>query len=495
MSIFRRGRSPLSGAQASIDPHDWKLPSSYTFSPSKGGCRTVIPDPNVFSNAGTPRLGDTNVPDASHAAVHLALLECFRGLKLNATALDVPVELPPQYAEKPNLASAADPGSSTQNERWDLLLKLAVTRFGVWWSQIHLVLTHAAAYANHGGSTRQVQLTESYLPPLDVLLVWYAFMLDSSSYAAACRARESDVPGLANLCFPWKAIWTVVDMDTMVYTLPKGAQTLFHTLSGQSADILTYLNDPPAYTEEPLPLLPVDMVAEVKKHEPFLDEAHNLLWIRSPALQGSLKRASADFKGVKAQLTCATNADSAAELSFGVRLFWRTFRLFPFVYQALARNGGVPDYHENKPPSAHGKTPGEAPSPSHCTCWTCERIRDYLPHFTRTQASAPEKDTAAGSSAPSITQQVSSLSVQQLRQIQDDLGFYRAVEKARSSGLPLPSRPPTDAEKQKESLSKQRQKEVGYLPGINEYAEVQADGCTKIKRSKHANAWSGWWWL
>ncbi|KAJ4148333.1 hypothetical protein LMH87_002809 [Akanthomyces muscarius] len=222
MSMFRRDRSRSSGAQADIDPHDWSLPSSYTTPQSKGTCQTIIPDPHVFSNAGIPRLSDAYVrgstlqyPDVSHAAAHLALLECFRGLRLNATAFDVPVELPPQYVEKPSLARNVRRGFVTQSERWDLLLRLAVTRFGVWWSQIHLVLTHAAAYANHGGSTKQVQLTESYLPPLDVLLVWYAFMLDSSSYAAACRARENDVPGLANLCFPWKAVCAVIDMGTM----------------------------------------------------------------------------------------------------------------------------------------------------------------------------------------------------------------------------------------------------------------------------------------
>lgn len=317
-------------------------------------------------------------------------------------------------------------------------------------------------------------------------------MLDSSSYATACHARENDVPGLANLCFPWKAVCAVIDMEKMVFQLPRGAQTLFHTLSVQSADILTYLSGPPAYTEEPSPLLPVDMVAEVKKHESFLDEAHALLWIRSPALRGSLERASAEFEGVKARLACDTNAGPAGELSFGSRLFWRTLRLFPSVYKGFVRNTDAPNYHGDKPLVAHDETPGGAPS--HCACWTCERIRDDLPRFSRPQAAALERDSSPSSSSEVMLQQISSLSAQQLHQIQDDLGFFRAVEKARSSGRPLPSRPPTDAEKQKVKLAKQRQDAVGFRPGINEYAEVQADGSTKIKRSKHANAWTGWGW-
>lgn len=495
MSIFRRGRSPLAGGQVEVDPHDWTLPSAYTTtSHSSTGCQIRIPDPNMFSNAEIPRLSGLDVsdstlpyPDASHAAVHLALLESFRGLRLNATALDVPVELPPQYDEKPTPASTSGRGPATQSERWDLLLKLAVTRFGVWWSQIHLVLTHAAAYANHGGSKTQVQLTEAYLPPLDVLLVWYTFMLDSTSYRLACRARESDVPALANLCFPWKAVCAVIDMETMTFQLPRGAQALFQTLSGQSADILTYLSDPPTYTEE-APFLPVGEV-EVKKHETLFDEAHNLLWIRSPALRGSLERASVEFESVKAQLVCDDNTNPAAELSFGVRLFWRTFRLFPAVYEAFEQKANAPTYHDGKSSEGHDKG-----APSRCICWTCERIRDDLPHFTHRKASAPKTNSSPNSSPAGTTQQISSLAPEKLRQIQDDLGYYIAVEKARSCGLPLPSRPPTDAEKKKARLAKQRQDEAGYRPGINEYAEIQADGSTKIKRAKYANAWTGLGW-
>lgn len=500
MPLFRRGRSPLSGAQ--VDPHDWTLPSSYTTSPSKsGGYQIPIPDPTVFSNAEIPRLSNSGLPDStltipdpSHAAVHLALLECFHGLRLSATALDVPAELPPQYEEK-NDNTSGSRAPATQSERWDVLLRLAVTRFGVWWSQIHLVLTHAAAYANRGGSKTQIQLTEPYLPPLDVLLVWYAFILDSDSYTSACRARQSEVPALPFLCFPWKAVCAVIDMETMMFELPRGAQTLFHTLSGQSADILTYLRDPPAYTEETSPLLPVDLVAEVKKHESLFDEAHSLLWIRSPALRGSLERASAEFECVKAQLA----GNPAAEPSFGVRLFWMTFQLFPSVYEAFVHRSNAPGYHENESSDGNDKCKESHLAPSepssHCVCWTCERIRDDLPHFTRPKGSIIEKTSSSSSSSAGMFQQLSSLSAEQLRQIQDDLGFHRAVEKARSCGQTLPSRPLTDAQKQKLKLAKQRQEAVGYLPGVDEFAELQADGSTKIKRAKYANAWKGLGWV
>ncbi|KAM4056070.1 hypothetical protein HRG_002993 [Hirsutella rhossiliensis] len=231
MSLLRRAKLALSGKQAHVDPHCWRLPSSYSTT-TKGRNPTVIPDPSIFANAHVPNhtvTGDEEAlhlyPDTGHAALHLALLECFHKLRLSAREL-----------------------------AWTLLLRVAVDRFMAWWSSVDLVLQHASAYSHRAGPEAAVQLTKEYLPPLDVLLVWYAFMLNVDAYLAACRARERQVPGLQSLSFPWLAIRDAIDFDTMSFHLPRGAQTLFSTLSGQRADILTYLESPPAYSDKrPMP--------------------------------------------------------------------------------------------------------------------------------------------------------------------------------------------------------------------------------------------------
>ena len=420
MSFFSRVRSRLSGfqAQADSDPHHWRLPkysqsrkslnrvstglsndsSSGGFqnngsgngSPNGGGgdgngsLPRLIPDPAIFRNAFVPisatGADDNGVapegdrltyPDAGHAAVHLALLECFAGLRRQAGLL-LPADvdghgvLPPSYdshskssspdvdaadadaasvrlheinsgasTESGSLSSADeeaidddedDDASSTpgspgpdlaQSEearrRWDLLVRLAVTRFGVWWANIDKVLSHAAAYtpsyyrrpapgqARSGGDGEQdlgvVQLTPDYLPPLDVLMVWYAFIIlppshsdrenppysqngdaasvvsglrtphfapasaassspsyDPTPYDTACSARPGTFAA-SHLCFPWPAIKEVLDLSpsspsstTCEYNLPKAAANLFRTLSGQPADVAEYLESPPAYT-------------------------------------------------------------------------------------------------------------------------------------------------------------------------------------------------------------------------------------------------------
>ena len=501
MPFFHRARLALSGSsstQIDTDPHDWDLPTSYSTSKSKGP-QTVIPSPRIFSNAAIPPCTDISdaesilqYPDPSHAAVHLALLECFRELRLSASALDVKVDLPPEYNEKPISSTASGPVRLPESERWNLLIKLAITRFGVWWSKLHLVFTHASAYASQGRKKADVQLSEPYIPPLDVLLVWYAFMLHSDSYVTACQNLEDDVPGVSNLCFPWMAVRAAIDMETMTFELPRSAQNLFSTLSGQSADILTYLESPPAYSEEPAYPFPVDLFEEVKKHDPFIEDAHRLLWIRSPAISGSLERSAAEY--VQYQLTGTSGTVPEAKLPFGVRLFWRTHQLYPRMYAAFLRETEAEEGGDTG--EAVGKDVKEKGEDSHeppCRCWTCERIRDDMPDFIHTTY-LPSASPSNSTSSSTAKEQLSKLSSDKLRQIQDDLGFHNAAERARRLGKPLPTRPPTAAELEAEKTAKERQDRVGYLPGVNEYVEVLPDGTRKIRRSKYANPWKGLGW-
>ncbi|KAI8649192.1 hypothetical protein NCS57_01455400 [Fusarium keratoplasticum] len=502
MPLFNRLRGVISGNQADVDPHCWKLPSSYS-SCKPGGKQTVIPDPSIFVNAFPPtdaEVGNTATilacPDISHAAVHLALLECFRTLRLEASALQVDVHGLPAYTEKPrdDIPSTRTTGLP-ESQRWDLLIRLAVSRFAVWWTNIDHVLVHIAAYGHHAGDKVMVQLTKEYLPPLDVLLVWYAFMLDSDAYNAACRDHERRVARLEHLCFPWLAIRDVIDMDRFRFELPRTAQNLFSTLSTQSSDILTYLESPPAYTEGEILPFEADLFAEVKKQAKFIDDGHNLLWIRAPALIGSLKRASVEYSDY--QLRGASLDSDGIDVPFGIDLFWRTHQLHPNHYRLFRQEiGNCRETSGSKAPMLQSVSSGSVIKdlqvvPGLCQCWTCERIRDDVPTFTHT----PTPPTATSSSAPlpsSTNQQLSSLSSEQLRQIQDDLGFYLAVEKARQCGGPLPTRPPTAREKAAEATARAKQKEVGQRPGLNEYLEILPDGTRKIRRQKHVNAWGNW---
>ncbi|CZS82729.1 unnamed protein product [Fusarium graminearum] len=502
MNLFTRLRSNAKGKapeqtqdQSYLDPHQWKLPSTYVTSTQPGTKPTTIPDPKVFANVFSiptefePVRVETLLayPDASHAAVHLALLECFRNLRASARALDVGVVQPPSYNEKSTAGLSSETAPLPESQRWDFLIKLAVTRFMAWWDNIDMVLNHASVYSHHAGSDVALQLTKDYLPPLDILLVWYSLMLNTDAYDAACQAHGSNVARLKNLCFPWPAIRDVIDMDKMEYELPRAAQNLFRNLSSQSCDILTYLDSPPAYTDSGKVSFKTDLFSEVKKHDSFINESHQRLWIRSPALYGSLGRAGGDYLDFHLREPNVVEDDVLESLSFGVQLFWRTHRLFPRQYKTflveIRKKKGEPSSKDDLKIVLDGED--EALESSQCCCcWTCERIRDDVPEFYHAQLSSVPSSPTTAVSPDTVQKQLSSLSSEQIRQIQDDLGFYLAVEDARKRQIPLPTRPPTAAEKDAERIAKQRKKEAGYLPGLNEYVEVLPDGTRKIRQRK-----------
>ncbi|RYP26071.1 hypothetical protein DL767_008174 [Monosporascus sp. MG133] len=586
MSLLNRVRGKLSGYQADVDPHEWRLPglSSYSsatlprkarafaggrgsprssrisFSSSKTNLEndtdnrnnnnaTPVPDPRIFRNAfipGDPALavsgGNLVYPDVGHAAVHLALVECFANLRRSSAWEELPdVDAhPPPYddahSDIQSRAHDVEPGdggldgagpaenggsgpsspSTTRTtwtdddesqRRWDLLVRLAVTRFGAWWANIDKVLNHAVAYTpssyyqmpssysppyssrSHGSNPGMIQLAPDYLPPLDVLLVWYALILDPdystrSLYNVACRQHASSSPlvvsRLQHLCFPWPAIRDVINLRTMRYELPRAAACLFRTLSGQSADVLEYLAAPPAYTQHadgsllfgsslgsssdsssttaiPAAAGPDLLFAAVKRQEPFFGRALAADWVRAPALEGSLRRAGwAYLKHVVLydeplrwdSHDADAAADSASALPFGIELMWRTHRLYPLQYRLFHEGHAVRDLRSAVLPSQGRRSkipPHQDEVPGVCVCWTCERIRDEVPGFAYDASSA----AVAGDEPRYDATLLRGLSSEQLRAIQEDLGFYHAVREARTLGLPLPTRSPAVAEKRR----------------------------------------------
>ncbi|KAK2592311.1 hypothetical protein QQS21_010001 [Conoideocrella luteorostrata] len=482
MSFLRRVRPK---ARDLGDPHSWELPSSYSAAkPTQA--QPHIPNPTVFESAFIPRelqpdglLATWHYPNVSHSAVHLALLECFRNLRLSATALDLAI-------------SSASSGTGEVHEEcqnWNVLKKLAVTRFATWWSNIDRVLVHAKTYGHHAGDGATVQLQENYLPPLDVLLVWYTFMLDPISYRANCRDRESEIPELQKLCFPWPAILKAINLDTMQYSVNDSAKRLFKTLTGKPSDILTYLKESPAYVENEDGRMLSGLVAQLQQQQAFVEEAHALLWIRSPALSGSLTRAIEKY--FKPEMQAVIRGNKLTHIPFDLALIRRTHQLFPHQQEIFLHNIGEPKDKSELKQSAN-EEPKFAALPDYisslngdCFCWTCERIRDEVPGFTC-------RDVVSNDSRRE--NQISTLSPALVDQIIDDLGFYETVEKARRSGDPLPTRPPTIAEKEAAQAARVKQDQAGYLPGPHEYIKVLPDGTRVIRKQKNSMPWSGFAW-
>ncbi|KIM42769.1 hypothetical protein M413DRAFT_38911, partial [Hebeloma cylindrosporum] len=87
---------------------------------------------------------------------HLALLHAFSELKNQVNVLEVPV-----------------PHVPADNERkWAWFVALAVERFDVWCQDLR-----------PGDQSKSLKIV---LPPIDVLMVWHAYMLNPRWYAEDC---------------------------------------------------------------------------------------------------------------------------------------------------------------------------------------------------------------------------------------------------------------------------------------------------------------------
>lgn len=451
----------------------------------------MIPNPSALRNAFVPEASAQSpknaliYPDTSHAAVHLCLLECFRNLRRSAVELDIQSYKPPAYTEDAEVHHGLVEERLPESLHWDLLVRLAVTRFTTWWNNLPNVFSHATAYDHRAGANAEIQLGLNYLPPLDVLLVWYSLMLDEEEYTRLCH-QAADTR-LSLLCFPWPAIRDAIDRETMSFNLPRPAEILFLTISEQSADIFKYLDGPPAYAESTESPFAVDLVLQVQQQETFIDTSHDALWIRSPALDGSLNRASTQYLGL--QPSGQLSHYDLQQLPHGVELIWRTHRLYPAQYLNYchtANNEAPSESHDLKVTSSSETTDSSSSVPraheyNTCICWACERIRDDAPSWNY------DRDTK--SFDPLI---IDSLSSEQISQIKDDVGFHRAAEMNRRQGLPLPTRAPTPAEKEAEKLEAKRRKEAGYLAGPNEFLEVLPNGKKKYKIRSSVRAAYGW---
>ena len=206
------------------DPHEWKLPQHFPTASSTAD-QPQVPDVSVFKDLSAK---DSIHPTAGELAVHLCLLECFQRFKQDAirsASLDIAFQ-GLIYTGKGQASWEDEEGgngetSTHQNEdeagdyerqKWSLVVSLAVARFEAWWRKIEGIIFHAVAYAPYPQSSRQASFTKDYLPPLDVLLVWYSSVLNSRDSDIECA--HSGKQELFSLALPWKAIHQAIDRET-----------------------------------------------------------------------------------------------------------------------------------------------------------------------------------------------------------------------------------------------------------------------------------------
>ncbi|KAH7158700.1 hypothetical protein DER46DRAFT_627175 [Fusarium sp. MPI-SDFR-AT-0072] len=273
----------------------------------------IIPSPDIFSE-----LDDShkdNLPTPVQCAVHLELLEAFHALRikiLDSKKLDKSFNLgePTKkiYRRKyikglkkhvNEEVTLRNPSwEAKRDKKWTWYLGEAAQRFLVWAAKFNAWLTSTMEKDGANDGRSGISMTDSsWLPPVDVLMIWHAFLLNPSDYLDYCRNQYWDY--LPRVNFPWKLIHDSIRSqgpirDAWVVTgktweVPEGEAVIPGTLLKsiiQQGNMQTQDIGKP-YASRFIGKL----VDNVERQRVFVEKMNAHLWIRSPALQGTLRRA------------------------------------------------------------------------------------------------------------------------------------------------------------------------------------------------------------
>ncbi|KAI9771742.1 MAG: hypothetical protein M1839_002757 [Geoglossum umbratile] len=213
-----------------------------------------IPTADVFWPETALLPSEDYLPTLAQCAVHLELLECFHTLKEKVMNdeqighwLGVPSDFHPH-------AGAVERGQQrqevieVQNERiWQTFLELAVQRFQTWWL-IDGILEPGNRRPSKAAILRKdigelgvrvdvgiLEMAADKLPPLDVLMVWHAYMLNPRNFWQDCSYFGQEA--LWKTALPWNHIHSAINNKTWMYTVVPAAETNFTTNTGLAWDL------------------------------------------------------------------------------------------------------------------------------------------------------------------------------------------------------------------------------------------------------------------
>ncbi|KAH6651229.1 hypothetical protein F5144DRAFT_558833 [Chaetomium tenue] len=203
----------------------------------------VIPSPDLFSDFPDSKATGIRLPTISECATHLELLETFYVLRqriLRSQKIDGAMGIVPARETKTGVnhdtKTLKDPKLwEKRQEKWPVFVEFAVIRFLIWRGTLQT--SQERQPGDTGGTTR-----EFYLPPVDVLMVWHALMLNPLLFYKYCHTEP-----LYNMAMPWRKVAELIDHNDWVLTLPETASTKFESDTDLSTDLFAFLERwPPA---------------------------------------------------------------------------------------------------------------------------------------------------------------------------------------------------------------------------------------------------------
>ncbi|KAH7134605.1 hypothetical protein B0J13DRAFT_85443 [Dactylonectria estremocensis] len=445
----------------------------------------TIPSPDVFTDLNNAEADD--FPTAAQCAVHLELLEAFHALKVRVVGssdLDRTFGLAPKtkivyrrkYSSKlrkyiNQSVRVKDPDwEARRGQKWPRYLDFAAERFVEWAKTIDASMAKESSQtiSDRAYTSKSPQARLPYVPPLDILMMWHTYLLNPSFWHNYCQTRSLNY--LFRVPFPWKAIHDCIESQGTIsrswtYSLPDKACKYLKD-NGIEVNLCDYLEDlgkpesPEALPDEaegvnkptspespsneasedsePVAAVSIEspedqsvllksLIANVTRQLVFVDKMHAQLWIRSPALAGTLTRAVERYENYLELFQLYPGKMLVPTLD--IDLVWHTHQLSAKNYRTVteSRCGRFINHNDKlgKPTLETGMKDTQELFQVHfgqaysiCLCWDCEAIASALEVYD-------ENDTAE--MTDTLTDKVSK---KVLRNVQ----YNRAVEYARRRG-------------------------------------------------------------
>ncbi|CAJ0550624.1 Ff.00g105540.m01.CDS01 [Fusarium sp. VM40] len=382
-----------------------KITTKYYPSASSIDKNPIIPSPGIFD-----QLNDShqdNLPTPAQCAVHLELLEVFHALRikiLDSKELDEIFELGDatktvyrtKYVEGLNKTVNQEVTlrntvwEQNRDKKWTFYLGKAVPRFLVWADEYNTSLASKLSKDGVDDGRTEIPLTEtSWLPPVDVLMVWHAFLLNPSDFLDYCKKTSWNY--LQRVIFPWKLIHRVIRSQGTIrdawayeaksWEVPKSNSSISGNLL---KSIIAKGKEETLRIDEPFSSWAVkQLVDNVERQRVFVQKMNAHLWIRSPALQGTLKRAVERYDRYLQLFRLYPGKMLVPTLD--IDLVWHTSQLSPAAYKASveARCGRFIN-HDDKI-AKHKLVVGNDETQnlyrirfgleySVCLCWECQAV-------------------------------------------------------------------------------------------------------------------------
>ncbi|KAI0188206.1 hypothetical protein EV127DRAFT_513229 [Xylaria flabelliformis] len=246
------------------------------------------------------------LPSISECVVHLELLDAIVHVEGQVTA----------WGKEKGLAEGV---------AWNTYCSAAAQRFLKW-----------SLTGSHGMPT----------PPLDILIVWHAYMLNTAAY------RQYEIEVLKGRMKPdgisWATMHRWIDEDSRFNICAEDAATM-----GQPPfpiDLLGALKDGKVQIDStsPSPSIDFDMVAAVQWQLKFAHKMHNTKWLRSlfasQILESAIRRYEM-FITLIAEHPCSSLSPTP-----DIDLVWHTHQLSPKrygLYSAMKTNGKFINHNDN----------------------------------------------------------------------------------------------------------------------------------------------------